>query len=92
MNSETRGQTVYVSGEVTVNTVTAPLYRNYCRQLQTLAPPFQVDFSGVGKADSACLSLMIAARRRSSEAAFTAIPASVALLAELYEVDNWTTS
>lgn len=92
MNTECREQTVYVGGEVTVNTVTAPLYRNYCRQLAALGNNIRVDFSGVGKADSACLSLLAAAlrcRENGAAVSFSRLPAAVALLAELYEVDDW---
>lgn len=92
MKTACREQTVYVGGEVTVNTVTAPLYRNYCRQLAALGADVRVDFAGVVKADSACLALLAAALRcRGSGAsvAFQNLPAAVALLAELYEVDDW---
>ena len=95
MNSESREQTVCVSGDVTVNTVTAPLYRNYCQQLAALGTDIRVDFSGVGTADSACLSLLAAAWRQSRNGAavsFSAIPPSVALLAELYDVQDWISS
>lgn len=92
MHTECREQTVYVGGEVTVNTVTAPLYRNYCRQLADLGKNVRVDFSAVEKADSACLALLTAAWRCRAEGAsvvLCGLPEAVALLAELYEVDDW---
>ncbi|MDO4694125.1 MAG: STAS domain-containing protein [Eikenella sp.] len=92
MKTECRGQTVYVGGEVTVNTVTAPLYRNYCRQLAALGADVRVDFTGVDKADSACLALLAAAlrcREGGASVSFQNVPAAAALLADLYEVDDW---
>ncbi|EGY53745.1 lipid asymmetry maintenance protein MlaB [Neisseria shayeganii] len=93
MQTECREHTVYVGGEVTVNTVTAPLYRNYCRQLAALGNEVRVDFSGVVKADSACLSLLAVALRcgekNGAAVSFHRLPAAVTLLAELYEVDDW---
>ena len=96
MHSECRDETVYLSGEVTVSTVTAPLFRAYCQQLGYLknSPAPAIDFSGVSQADSVCISLMAAAKRSRSEAAwaFRGLPAGVAALAELYEVGGWITS
>ena len=111
MHSECRNGVVYVSGEVTVSTVTAPLFRAYCQQLGYLktsevsfaetgeadtaatASP-TVDFSGVTRADSVCISLLAAAKRSRPQAAwsFIGIPAGVAALAQLYEVGDWITS
>ena len=96
MHSECRDETVYLSGEVTVSTVTAPLFRAYCQQLGYLknSPALAIDFSGVSQADSVCISLMAAAKRSRPEAAwgFRGLPAGVAALAELYEVGGWITS
>ncbi|MBH5329099.1 STAS domain-containing protein [Eikenella sp. S3360] len=96
MHSECRDGTVYVSGEVTVSTVTAPLFRAYCQQLGYLKNSARptVDFSGITQADSVCISLLAAAKRSHPEAAwsFAGIPAGVAALAELYEVGDWISS
>ena len=96
MHSECRDETVYLSGEVTVSTVTAPLFRAYCQQLGYLknSPAPAIDFSGVSQADSVCISLMATAKRSLPEAAwvFRDLPAGVAALAELYEVGGWITS
>ena len=96
MHSECRDETVYLSGEVTVSTVTAPLFRAYCQQLGYLknSPAPAIDFSGVSQADSVCISLMATANRSRPEAAwvFRGLPAGVAALAELYEVGGWITS
>lgn len=92
MQSECRGQTVYVSGEITVTTVTAVLYRAYCQQLDRLPENnIAIDFSGVTRADSVCISLLAAAKRCRPQAAwsFYGIPASVGALAKLYEVGDW---
>ena len=96
MHSECRDETVYLSGEVTVSTVTAPLFRAYCQQLGYLknSPAPAIDFSGVNQADSVCISLMAATKRSRPEAdwVFRGLPAGVAALAELYEVGGWITS
>ncbi|OAM26364.1 MULTISPECIES: lipid asymmetry maintenance protein MlaB [Eikenella] len=96
MHSECRDGAVYVSGDVTVSTVTAPLFRAYCQQLGYLKNSSRptVDFSGVGQADSVCISLLAAAKRSLPEAdwAFPGIPAGVAELAKLYEVGDWIPS
>ena len=96
MHSECRDETVYLSGEVTVSTVTAPLFRAYCQQLGYLknSPAPAIDFSGVNQADSVCISLMAAAKRSRPETdwVFRGLPAGVAALAELYEVGGWITS
>ncbi len=44
------------------------------------------DLSGIGRADSSALSIMLAVRRLRSEARFEAVPASIATLAQLYGV------
>ena len=96
MHSECRDETVYLSGEVTVATVTAPLFHAYCQQLGYLknSPAPAIDFSGVSQADSVCISLMAIAKRSRPEATwvFRGLPAGVAALAELYEVGGWITS
>ena len=50
-----------------------------------------VDFSGVERADSACLALILQALRQSGQSSLhiQALPESVQLLAQLYEVEKW---
>lgn len=89
MESEVRGGVLYVSGNVTVKTVTQAVYSRFeqqCRLKETAA----VDFSGVNRADSACVSLLLTALRvKPAAPALCGIPASVAALAELYEINEW---
>lgn len=92
MESEVRDGVLYVGGNVTVKTVTQAGYNRYeqqCRLKETVA----VDFSGVERADSACVSLLLTALRAKSAApALRGIPASVEALAELYEISEWVKS
>ena len=96
MHSECRDDSVSIRGELTVATVTAPLFPACWGQLgylkNSLAPA--IDFSGVSQADSVCISLMATAKRSRPEAAwvFRSLPTGVAALAELYEVGGWITS
>lgn len=89
MESEVREGVLYVGGNVTVKTVTQAVYSRFeqqCRLKETAA----VDFSGVNRADSACVSLLLTAlRAKSAVPALRSIPASVAALAELYEINDW---
>lgn len=49
-----------------------------------------VDLSGVGRADSACVSLLLdALRRPDGKIILQGIPESVRTLSELYEIKDW---
>ncbi|MFC3874732.1 STAS domain-containing protein [Neisseria musculi] len=89
MESEVRNGVLYVGGNVTVKTVTQAVYSRFeqqCRLKETAA----VDFSGVERADSACVSLLLGALRAKPEAPLLrGIPTSVQALAELYEINEW---
>lgn len=89
MKSEVRDGVLHVGGSATVKTVTQAVYSRFeqqCRLKETAA----VDFSGVDRADSACVSLLLAALRAKPGAlSLRGIPASVAALAELYEINEW---
>ena len=63
MQTELRDGTLHISGDITVKTLTAAAFtrfRQQCRLKDTRA----VDLSGVGRADSACVSLLLDALRR----------------------------
>lgn len=87
MQIRTENHTVYISGEVSVQTLTAALHRQFeqqCRQPEIN----QLDFGGVQKADSACLSCLLSAQRiRSGSLKIIGLPQSVQDLAQLYETD-----
>lgn len=88
MHSEIRNQTLFLSGDITVKTVTPPLFRQFeqqCRLKDTAA----LDLSGVSRADSACVSLLLAALRQNSGIRLQNLPESVTKLADLYEIDEW---
>ncbi|MDK4681306.1 STAS domain-containing protein [Kingella negevensis] len=78
---------LYLKGEVSVWTVNRQTYDTFLRQCKQ--PDIQsVDFSGVEKADSACISLLLAALRQGS-LKIQSLPQSMRSLAELYEVEEW---
>lgn len=89
MKSEVRGNVIHIEGDVTVKTVTPAAFNRFeqqCRLKETAA----LDFSGVTRADSACVSLLLAALRLKETApVFQGIPASVDALAGLYEIKEW---
>ncbi|MBD3614550.1 STAS domain-containing protein [Kingella kingae] len=90
MRSEVREQCVYVAGDVSVQTLNSGAYREFLQQCRL--PNIQtVDFSGVERADSACLALILQALRQSGQSSLhiQALPESVQLLAQLYEVEEW---
>ena len=62
MNSKVQNGTLYLSGDITVKTVNVVAYQQFqqaCQQnIHTL------DLAGVTQADSACISLLLAAPRQ----------------------------
>ena len=54
MQTEIRNGTLYISGDVTVKTLTASAFARYEQQCR-LKETDSIDFSQVGKADAACL-------------------------------------
>lgn len=92
MHTELNNGTLHISGDVTVKTLTAAAFtrfRQQCRLKDTRA----VDLSGVGRADSACVSLLLEIlRRRKDSIGLTGIPESVRALSELYEIKDWLKS
>ena len=89
MESEVRGGVLHVQGDVTVKTVASAAYARFEQQCR-LKETHTVDFSGVGRADSACVSLLLTALRAKPEAVkVQGLPDSVAALAELYEIKEW---
>lgn len=92
MQTEIRNGTLYISGDVTVKTLTASAFAHYEQQCR-LKETDSIDFSQVGKADSACVSLLLnALRRTDKKPTIQNIPDSVRALAELYEIKDWLQS
>ena len=89
MQIELRDGTLHISGDVTVKTLTSAAFtrfRQQCRLKDTRA----VDLSGVGRADSACVSLLLdALRSPNGKISLQGIPESVRTLSELYEIKDW---
>lgn len=92
MHTELNNGTLHISGDVTVKTLTAAAFtrfRQQCRLKDTRA----VDLSGVKRADSACVSLLLEVLRGcKGSVRLTGIPESVRALSELYEIKDWLKS
>ena len=92
MQTEIRNGTLYISGDVTVKTLTPPPLRA-TNSNAVMKETDSIDFSQVGKADSACVSLLLNALRRiDKKPTIQNIPDSVRALAELYEIKDWLQS
>ena len=89
MNSETRDGTLYLSGDITVKTVTAAAFVGFGRQCRLKDIR---DLAEVGRADSACVSLLLTALRANGSLEIRNLPQSVQALAELYEIREWVHS
>ncbi|XXQ68226.1 STAS domain-containing protein [Neisseriaceae bacterium B1] len=87
MQTRLENNTIHISGEVSVKTLTVALCRQFesqCRQPEINA----LDFSGTTRADSACLSLLLTAQRiRSGSLKVFALPNAVQDLAQLYDLN-----
>lgn len=89
MHAEIRQHTLYLSQAITMNTVNAKNHAHFCA---LAAQPIQtIDLSAVSEADSACLTLLIAALREKQQQKlhFSGIPAGLSMLADLYGVGDW---
>lgn len=93
MNCTRNNGTLYLNGDITVNTLDGQT-ANAC--LNTLDHTVHsIDLGGVGRADSACLSLILSLNRRykrlhnDGKLVICKLPASVSALAELYEIRLW---
>ena len=91
MNSETRDGTLYLSGDITVKTVTTSAFAGFGRQCR-LKDIRILDLVEVGRADSACVSLLLTALRANGSLEIRNLPQSVQALAELYEIREWVHS
>lgn len=91
MNTEIRDGVLHLSGDITVKTLSEAAYRRFeqqCRLKDTAA----LDLSGVGRADSACVSLLLTAfRLKNQTLELRRVPESVRALADLYEIKEWVT-
>ena len=91
MNSETCDGTLYLSGDITVKTATASAFAGFGRQCR-LKDIRILDLTEVGRADSACVSLLLTALRANGSLEIRNLPQSVQALAELYEIREWVHS
>jgi len=88
MQIEIRDGILLLGGDITVSTLNDSDLQRFERACADTAVT-QIDLSGIGRADSACLALLLIARRRQPPVSFLQLPASVRALAELYEINDW---
>lgn len=87
MNIEQKDKTLFIGGEITVGTLNADGYRRF--QTACRAGIDTLDFAAVTRADSACVSLLLAALRAGiPHSAWRNVPPSVTALAQLYEIQE----
>lgn len=79
---------LYLHGTATVHTVTASVYRQFVKECSQ-ANIHTLDLTGLQKADSACVSLLLAALRTNKTLTLNSLPNSVQALLELYEIQEW---
>ncbi|MCF7529954.1 STAS domain-containing protein [Neisseria lisongii] len=92
MHSEIREGTLFISGDVTVKTLTAAVFARFEQQCR-LKTCQSLDLSGVTRADSACVSLLLTARRLSKHPLrLQHLPESVQALGGLYDINDWFAS
>ncbi len=89
MQTEIRNGVLHLSGDITVKTVGKAAYTQFEQQCRS-SEVHTLDLAAVGRADSACVSLLLSALRlKGGAVAFQSVPASVAALADLYEIKDW---
>lgn len=88
MKTQWQDDTLCLTGDITVHSLTAARWRHFC---QTLAQrqPQQLDFSGVERVDSTCLAVLAESQRRYGAIPVSHLPDAVRLLAQLYETEGW---
>lgn len=90
MQTVIRNQGLYISGVIGVHTLNDAAYRQFVTQCAGAEIGF-LDFSGVEKADSAGISLMLTAlrARAGKPLAVRNLPDTLRALVELYEIQDW---
>ncbi|WP_303064625.1 lipid asymmetry maintenance protein MlaB [Alysiella sp.] len=89
MQIEIQEHRLCIHGEVSVRTLTAATYKRF--EKDCCRPEIHIiDFSGVTRVDSACLSLLLTViKKRPGSLKIHALPQSVLDLAALYEIQEW---
>lgn len=92
MRIEVKEQTLFIDDQVIMSSVSSSDYEQFCHQLQTQKIN-EIDLSRVVEADSACVALLVAAKRIASHHAFkvrvTGVPKGLSMLMTLYGVEEW---
>ncbi len=92
MQIRSENDTVYLSGDITVQTLNRNLAARFASTV-SLPEITKMDFSGVGRADSAALSLIfdMLRQKKHENIGLIALPVQIRELSELYEVQQWLT-
>ncbi len=82
-----------LSGDITMSQVSGADFKALQNALKNQNIT-EVDLSGVTKADSACVSLLITALRdtQGQQIRFSGLPSAVLALIDLYELNEWITA
>ncbi|MDF7676686.1 STAS domain-containing protein [Neisseriaceae bacterium ESL0693] len=92
MRIDIKNQTLVISEQVTMSAVRKQDYEQFCHHLQ-MQKISEIDLSQVTESDSACVALLVAAKRIASHHALdlhvNGIPAGLSMLMTLYGVEEW---
>ncbi len=92
MQIEQQQSVLCLTGDITTETVDEAVYRQFCRQVAAPAVD-AVSLAGVGRTDSACVSLLLAGLRLKKQQAAVLhirdVPPALQQLWQLYEIDAW---
>lgn len=85
-----QNDTLLLKGAITVQTLTTANHKHFVQQCQQ-PHIHSIDLSGVVRADSTCVSLLLTALRQHNSGSLKVIglPESVKDLAQLYEIESW---
>ena len=91
MQTNVQGKTLMIHDKVTMGTVGENDFKRFCDYIQT-GQIEKVDVSGVTEADSACVALLLAAKRLAHRQKFmlhiAGVPAGLITLMALYGVEE----
>ncbi|MCO6505668.1 MAG: STAS domain-containing protein [Snodgrassella sp.] len=91
MQTTVQGKTLMLHDKITMSTVGESDYKRFCNCIQNEGIE-KIDVSGVTEADSACVALLIAAKRLAHRQKFmlhiTGVPSGLITLMALYGVEE----
>lgn len=92
MHIKQQDNCLYISGEISVRTLTPAIYQQFIQQIKL--PEIKIiDFQHSTKVDSVGLALLITVKRYvANKITVLSIPNSIQDLAKLYEIQDWIKS